>query len=180
MRKRIIEPLVEQQAASSKDDWLDLESLAEVEITSEDNGAGFRARLGVARRDTRKANHPAALRPPATTKAHLSQLRRARGSAYTGIRFALVSGRRAVVSGDRTAAMELQPAGRDVREGRPPRRPARRDLTRVEHRPGRERWKRDRFFGAATCRLEARCKTAESSDQSFWTTTRPCAFTKMR
>ena len=35
MRKRIIAPL-EKEAASSEDDWLDLESLAEVEVTSED------------------------------------------------------------------------------------------------------------------------------------------------
>jgi len=45
VRKRIIEPLVEQQAASSKDDWLDLESLAEVEITSEDNAHPIEAAL---------------------------------------------------------------------------------------------------------------------------------------
>ena len=35
MRKRIIAPL-EQETATPADDWLDLESLAEVEVTSED------------------------------------------------------------------------------------------------------------------------------------------------
>jgi hypothetical protein len=54
MRKRIIAPL-EQETASSEDDWLDLGSLAEVEVTSEDvaypieaallpgHGSGWRA-----------------------------------------------------------------------------------------------------------------------------------------
>jgi len=54
MRKRIIAPR-EQETASSEDDWLDLESLAEVEVTSEDvdypieaallsgHGSGWRA-----------------------------------------------------------------------------------------------------------------------------------------
>jgi hypothetical protein len=56
MRKRIIAP-DEQQTASSEDDWLDLESLAEVEVTSEDaaypieaallsgHGSGWRAAM---------------------------------------------------------------------------------------------------------------------------------------
>ena len=54
MRKRIIAPL-EQETASSENDWLDLGSLAEVEVTSEDvaypieaallsgHGSGWRA-----------------------------------------------------------------------------------------------------------------------------------------
>lgn len=54
MRKRIIAPL-QQEPASSEDDWLDLESLADVEVTSEDiahpieaallpgHGSGWRA-----------------------------------------------------------------------------------------------------------------------------------------
>jgi hypothetical protein len=54
MRKRIVAPL-EQEGAPSEDDWLDLESLAEVEVTSEDvahpieaallpgHGSGWRA-----------------------------------------------------------------------------------------------------------------------------------------
>jgi hypothetical protein len=54
MRKRIIAPL-EQETASPEGDWLDLESLAEVEVTSEDvaypieaallsgHGSGWRA-----------------------------------------------------------------------------------------------------------------------------------------
>jgi len=44
MRKRIIAPL-EQKTASSEDDWLDLESLAEVEVTSEDAARPIEAAL---------------------------------------------------------------------------------------------------------------------------------------
>jgi hypothetical protein len=44
MRKRIIAPL-EQNAAPSSDDWLDLESLAEVEVTSEDAAHPIEAAL---------------------------------------------------------------------------------------------------------------------------------------
>jgi hypothetical protein len=44
MRKRIIAPL-EQKTASSEDDWLDLERLAEVEVTSEDAAHPIEAAL---------------------------------------------------------------------------------------------------------------------------------------
>jgi hypothetical protein len=44
MRKRIITPL-EQETASSADDWLDLESLADVEVTSEDAAHPIEAAL---------------------------------------------------------------------------------------------------------------------------------------
>jgi hypothetical protein len=44
MRKRIITPL-EQETASSEDDWLDLASLAEVEVTSEDGAYPIEAAL---------------------------------------------------------------------------------------------------------------------------------------
>ncbi len=44
MRKRIIAPL-EREAAISEDDWLDLEELAEVEVTSEDAAYPIEAAL---------------------------------------------------------------------------------------------------------------------------------------
>lgn len=44
MRKRIIAPL-EQETESYEDDWLDLESLAEVEVTSEDAAHPIEAAL---------------------------------------------------------------------------------------------------------------------------------------
>jgi hypothetical protein len=44
MRKRIIAPL-EQETVSSEGDWLDLESLAEVEVTSEDAAHPIEAAL---------------------------------------------------------------------------------------------------------------------------------------
>ena len=82
MRKRVI-AAVQQDTSPLDQDWLNVEGLAEVEITSEDathpiesallpgRGSGWRAE------EPRDANDPASLCPSATAAADLAELRRA-------------------------------------------------------------------------------------------------------
>ena len=78
MRKRIIAP-VQQETAPPDQDWLNVEELAEVEITSEDAAHPIESallpgrRLGVACRRARKADDPASLHPSATAPADLDE-----------------------------------------------------------------------------------------------------------
>ena len=79
MRKRIIAP-VPKETALPDQDWLNVEELAEVEITSEDvahpiESAAARWRLGSACRRARKADDPPYLRQSATASADLAELR---------------------------------------------------------------------------------------------------------
>jgi len=92
MRKRIIPP-VKQDASPTGENWLDLERLAQAEITSEDAAYPIESALLPGQVSGWRATEP--------------------GEQTI---------RRAVVPGDRASAMELQPPRCDLPDGRPSRR----------------------------------------------------------
>ena len=82
MRKRIIAP-VQKGTASPDENWLNLDGLAEVEITSEDAAHKIEFALlpgapRAVRRTARTADDPASLHPSATASANIAEVRRAR------------------------------------------------------------------------------------------------------
>ena len=130
MRKRIIAP-VQQEAASLDHDWLNVEGLAEVEITSED------------------AAHPIEL---ALLPGQVSGWRAA-GPGKQTIRLFLVAGWRAVVPGNSAAAVEFQSPRRNLRDGRSSCRAPGGHCARVDHQSGQKWRNRYCFFGAVAARL---------------------------
>jgi len=119
MRKRLIEDKNRQNTAPA--DWLRLEELAEVEISSEDArhpiesallaeaGSGWRAAVPGQRRRSRPADHPPALRTTAAASSHPRPLCRDRRTAYAGVSAALVWRCRAIVPRNRSPTVEFQP-----------------------------------------------------------------------
>jgi hypothetical protein len=157
MRKRIIAP-VQQETAPPDQDWLNVEGLAEVEITSEDVAHPIESALLPGRASGWRAAEPGkqAIR---LLFVHPQRLRRIwlnfeepLTERTQRVRPALVAGWRAVVPGYRAAAVELQPPRRNFRDGRPSRRALGGHRARVEHHPGHKWGGCFRFFGAvAAC-----------------------------
>ena len=77
MRKRLIKPKP-QDSSSPNEDWLDLESAAVVEVTSEEKGYPVESALvsgetaGLACRRFWHPNYPASFRRAATDQTHLA------------------------------------------------------------------------------------------------------------
>ena len=138
MRKRIIPP-VQQETASPDLEWLNMEGLVEVEITSEDAAHPIESALLPGRASgwraarSRKADDTASLRLSATASADLAEIRGAPHRAHARVRLALVAGWRTVVPGNRPAAVELHSPGRNKRNGRPSRRSPGGHCARVEY-----------------------------------------------
>ena len=156
MRKRIITP-VQQETAPPDLEWLNMEGLAEVEITSEDAAHPIDSALLPGRASGWRAAGPGSrksvfFRLSATASADLAEFRGDPHSANARIRLALVAGWRAVFPGNRAAAVELQSPRRNQRDGRPSRRTPGGHGARVEYHSGHKWGKCDRFFGAvAAC-----------------------------
>src|SRR5262249_25708235 len=127
------------------------------------------ARLGVERRGTRKTNDPAPLRSTATRKAHLPRLRGAGDGAHTRIRSAVVGGWWPVLSRDRAPAVELQPAGRERRDGGSSCRLADGDGAGAQHRSGYQWGRGRRVFGAVAARVAAQFSQPAGSHSSAGT-----------
>ena len=84
------------------------------------------------------------------------QLRGDPHGAHARVRLALVGGWRAVVPGNRAAAVELQSPRHNLRDGRSSRRAPGGHGARVEHHSGHQRGKCVRFFGAVAACLTPR------------------------
>ncbi len=82
MRKRVTSP-VPQATESPDPEWLDLEQVAQVEVTSEDVAYPIEAALvpgeesGWRAAQPRRADHPPHLRPAAAPEPHVAALHRA-------------------------------------------------------------------------------------------------------
>ena len=92
MQKR----MVHSSAPSPPGRWLNVDVLADVELTSEEAAHPVEAaltsggRLGVARVRTRHAEHPTRVSPAAKSPAHPAPVRRGRRRAHAGVHVALV------------------------------------------------------------------------------------------
>jgi hypothetical protein len=122
MRKRIITP-VQQETASLDQDWLNMEGLAEVEITSEDAAHPIESALLPGLASGWRAAGPGK-QTIRLLFANPQRLRRiwlnfveSRTGAHTRVRLALVAGWRTVVPGNHSAAVELQSPRRNQRDG---------------------------------------------------------------
>src|SRR5215510_174569 len=117
----------------------------------------------MARRRARKADDSASFRPSATAPADLAKLRGAPQRTHARVRLALVAGWRAVVPGNRAAAVEFQPPRRNFRDRRPSRRALGGHCARVEHHPGHKWGKCVRFFGAVAACLTPRMDSSRDT-----------------
>ena len=114
MRKRVTSP-VPQSTETPDPEWLDLEQIAQVEVTfrgrrvSDRIRAGARRGVRVAGRAARRADGPAHLRPAAAPEPDVAALHRGGCHAHAGVRAALVAGRRAIVPRDPPPAVEFGP-----------------------------------------------------------------------
>ena len=161
MRKRIIAP-VQQETASPDQDWLNVEGLAEVEITSEDPAHPIESALLPSGASGWRAAGPGTqtirllfTNPQRLRRIWLSFVE-ARNGAHARVRLALVGGRREVVPGNRAAAVELQSPRRNLRDGRPSRRASGGHGARAEHHSGHQWGEGVRFFGAVAACLTLR------------------------
>ena len=118
MRKRIINRS-SKEPSSADQDWLDLERLAQVEITSEDAGHPVESALTADDGPGWLAGEPGEQtirllfdEPQALRQIQLV-FEEAETGAYPGVCAALVGGRRPVVPGDSAPAVHVQPARRD-------------------------------------------------------------------
>ena len=168
MRKRTITP-AQPETTSPDDEWLDLETLADVEITSEDaaHPIEWRCCRGALPADgapqlpeSKRFGCCSLVR---NAEADLAQLRGAGQGAHAGIRPALVGGWRTVVSRHRAATVELQPARRNARDGRSSRRSTGSHRARVEHRSGHEQRECRRFVGANSVSARATLPLRDAS-----------------
>ena len=155
MRKRIITP-VQQETASLDQDWLDIEGLAEVEITSEDAAHPIESALlpGLASGWHAASPGKQTIRLLFANPQRLRRIwlnfvepRTERTQEYV-LRWSPDGGQS--YRGNHSAAVELQSPRRNQRDGRPSRRAPGGHCARVDYNSGHKWGKCVRFFGAFT------------------------------
>ncbi len=156
MRKRIIDHV--QQGTEPPGDWLNVEELAEVEITSEDAAYPIESALVPGGTSGWRAAGPGKqtirllFATPQPLQTDLAELRGNPHRAHARVCRALVAGWRTVVSGNRAAAVELQSRRRNLPDGRSSRPASGGHGARVEYHPGNQWGKCARFVGeVAAC-----------------------------